>query len=801
MKPPLLRSAERRWQRLLAWLALALAGLLLQAPAAASPRDDGTVVVGVVLNTMPVADAVLAYPAEDGGWWLPAAQLKRWRLRPDEGKSLDVAGEPHREICGPDSGTRCQHDTTKALLIVQAEPARLEPLRYSARPMLDADAPPASLANVPGGFYANYDLQLGGGAARTMLAQVDARAFAFGGEFYLQAAAASVGSDRRLFQRAWGWQRDLPEQGWTFTLGGFASSGHTAASGLPMLGLRWASQRSLQPDRSWLQKPVASGMADLGLQAELLVDGRPVRTAEVPYGPFQIEADVLRAGAGQMQLVTTDNAGRRQLRSIDYYVAPQLLPPGTAEHVLEIGAVGDDIGRPSLRGPIMAAGRYRLGLDKDTTVDAHGLVANRTHILGMGVDRGIGQAGVLRAGLTLVDRGGGLRPRLQLAHEYLSERWSSTINVESGPAERPVPLAQDGARDTWQRLLVDRRRAGVALNWSPTRDYQAAVALNERIDVAGTRQRSAALNLTWQGPSRLRLVAGLQAMHNRPAGAPETSSTKWAHQATLTLVLPLGRGDVLAASARVGNGRPAAQWTYQSAPASMLARDGEVMPNYRLYGESSRQAWAGATAWQDTRYGQWQLDARSGPGASQYQGRFSGAVGWLGGSGFVGPRVDDSFVVVDTDGHAGVPVFLENRPVGVTGRDGRLVVTGARAWQANRVTVDGAVLPIENTLTSDELRVRPWGRAGALAHFEVGDGGELVSVRLADGTPLPAGAQASIEGQADATAVGSRSELFVMRAGRQARISVRWAAGSCAFDYVPRGQAGRPSAGESFTCR
>lgn len=800
MKPPPLRCAERHRQRLLAWLALVLGGLLLQASAVASPRDDGTVVVGVVLNTMPVADAVLAYPAEDGGWWLPAAQLARWRLRPDGGKPLDVAGEPHREICGPGSGTGCQHDDAKALLIVQAEPASLEPLRHGAPPMPGTEAPPASLASTPGGAYANYDLQLGAGGTRTALAQIDARAFALGGEFYLQAGMASANGDRRLFQRAVGWQRDMPEQGWTLTLGGFAVTGNTAASGLPMLGLRWASQRSLQPERQWLQKPVATGVADANLLAELVVDGKARRTAEVPYGPFQIEADVLRAGAGQMQLVTSDSGGRRQVRNIDYYVAPQLLPPGSAEHALEIGAVGDDIGRPGLRGPIMAAGRYRLGLDKDTTVEGHGLLAKRTHILGIGVDRGLGLAGVLRAGLTLVDRGGGLRPRLQLAHEYLSERWSSMLNVEAGPAERPVPLAQNGQRDTWQRLLVDRRRVGAALNWSPTHDYQAAVALNERVDVAGARQRSAALNLTWQGPSRLRVVAGLQAMHNRPAGATQTSA-KWAHQATLTLVLPLSGGEVFAASARVGNGRPAAQWTYQSAPSPVHAKDGEATPNYRLYGESSRQAWAGATAWQDTRYGQWQVDARSGPGASHVQGRFSGSVGWLGGSAFVGPRVDDSFVVVDTDGHAGVPVYLENRPAGVTGRDGRLVVTGARGWQANRVSVDGSGLPIENTLTTNELRVRPWGRAGALAHFEVGDGGELVAVRLADGSPLPAGAQARIEGQAEATAVGSRSELFVMRAGRQARISVRWAAEACAFDYVPRGQAGRPLAGESFTCR
>ncbi len=810
-------AALATWAATPSWLGAAPdtsragAGSGAAAAVAAVADEAEPLVVAVVLNAVLVADAVVAHAAAGGGWWLPAAQLARWRLRADDTPRRDFDGVTHQRVCAPGARLRCQLDDAEALLRIEAATGQVSPLRFgldTTAPATVGDPRPEAAAATnadPGGgqrgAYANYDLLLGHGAGLSAAAQMDARAFFGGGELYLQAGLALSGGSGGLYNRAWGWQRDDPARGWVYTAGGFAAHSAAPVSGLPLWGLRWASQRSLQPDRIWLQRPLASGEVVRSARAELFVDGQYRRSAEVPYGPFEIETDALRAGAGQMQLVTTDDRGQRQVRTLDYYVAPQLLPAGSSEHALELGAVSGVIGRPGPQGPLLLAGHYRRGWNASTTVEVQGLLARRAAQLAVSVDRGLGNAGVLRGGMSVIDRGHGLRPRLQLAHEYLSDRWSSFVSLEGGPRERDwQPLASStAARDLRRLVTVDRRRASASLLFTASSAHQLSASISDRVDAGGNRQRSAALNLTWQAPSRLQVMAGVQVLHSLPASTQLPAQRL--NQAVLTLVWPLSGRQLVTVSARAGGSRPAAQWTLQSVPDPSAVSEADPPPMYRVYGELGRQSWAGAAAWQDTRYGQWLLEATSGPGKPQARARFSGAAGWLGGSAFAAPRLDDSFVIVDTDGHAGVPVYLENRPAGVTGANGRLLVAGARAWQNNRISLDSAALPIDATLTRDQLDVRPRGRAGALARFEIGDGGELVAVQTADGSPVPAGARAVVSSQVEPAVVGSSGELFVSRAGRRADVQVVWPGGRCRFDYVPAGQAGAPPAGEAFRCR
>lgn len=776
---------SRPWWRALA-VALLGGGLGLGSAQAAEPQ-----IVAVVLNAVLVADAAIVYPADGGGWWVNATALTRWRLRADDHPEQVLEGQVHQRVCGPGASLRCRHDEAGALLEIDADAASVNPLRVSAAPAAAATVP---LTPPLHGGFVNYDLLMGRGAASVAAAQVDARLLPGAGEFYLQAGLAWARGQRRLLGRAMGWQLDSPERGWTLTLGGFASGSATPVAGLPLSGLRWASQRSLQPERAWLQRPLATGEVARTSRAELFVDGLYRRTADVPYGRFEFEVDALRPGAGQVQLTTTDARGQQTVQVQDYYLAPQLLPVGATEHALELGVLGRDLGRSSRHGPVVLSGHVRRGVDARTTWAAQGLLAGRTRWLGVTVDRGLGLAGVLRAGLSVADAGHGPRARALLAHEYQSERWTSVLQAEAGAVvSSPAPGAATPVRQAVTPLHSDRRQLSAALLAALSPRHQLTASVSARVDAQGRAQGQASLGLAWQAASRLQVLAGLQ---QRSDGRQTRL-----RQATLTLVLPLGGGQLATVSARTGSQGTAAQWTLQSVVDPTRAQVSESMTDWRLQGELGRQPWLGGSAWGDGRHGQWLLEAASGPGPAQVRGRYSGAVGWLAGAAFAGRRLDEAFVVVDTDGHAGVPVFLENRPAGTTDAGGRLLVAGARAWQANRISVDSAALPIEATLTRDQIDVRPRGRAGALVRFEIGDGGELVRVTLPDGRPLPAGARVQISSQADGAVIGSRSEVFVQRAGRPATVDVTWPGGRCRFDYVPVGLAGSTDAAQGFTCR
>lgn len=136
----------------------------------------------------------------------------------------------------------------------------------------------------------------------------------------------------------------------------------------------------------------------------------------------------------------------------------------------------------------------------------------------------------------------------------------------------------------------------------------------------------------------------------------------------------------------------------------------------------------------------------------------SGALVLAGGSAFLSNRVDDSFAVVRTGSVGDVPVFYENRQIGRTRGDGRLLVPFLRSYDSNRVTIDVIGLPADVEVEVTERVVRPVHGAGVRVDFAVRSvQGALVRLALPDGKPVPRGAMAR---------VGDRAEVPVGRDGR-----------------------------------
>lgn len=86
--------------------------------------------------------------------------------------------------------------------------------------------------------------------------------------------------------------------------------------------------------------------------------------------------------------------------------------------------------------------------------------------------------------------------------------------------------------------------------------------------------------------------------------------------------------------------------------------------------------------------------------------RLDGAVVAAGGGVFLSRRINDSFAVVDA-GAPGVEVRAENRPVGQTGRGGKLLVPDLRAYEPNRLSIDPTNLPVDAVVSSTHQTIRP----------------------------------------------------------------------------------------------
>ena len=96
----------------------------------------------------------------------------------------------------------------------------------------------------------------------------------------------------------------------------------------------------------------------------------------------------------------------------------------------------------------------------------------------------------------------------------------------------------------------------------------------------------------------------------------------------------------------------------------------------------------------------------------------NGALVFMDGAALPARRISDGFALVST-GVAGIPVLHENRDIGITDRNGHLLVPDLNAYQPNRIGIDGMKLPADAQIVSTAQNVVPKSQSGVLAAFRV----------------------------------------------------------------------------------
>lgn len=702
-----------------------------------------------------------------------SSSLAAWRLRPDTATERVIDAEPYQQVCSLTESTTCVYDPGSAIVRIKASSDRFIGLRIAAAGTRRVRPD----AVVPLGAYANYDFFATAGSARLRGLYTDANLFSHYGNGYLRTGLLSTERGTFLTARSMGWQWDLPDSASSVTVGSFYGGGSTQRPIVPMVGVRYGSDYALRPDISLVPRPRVSSSVNQPSRADLYVDGLYRRSGEVPYGRFDVEADALLSGLGSLQVELTDQRGVKTVETLAYYFAPQLLPQGLTEFSTEVGVVSPDPVRLSTSSVPVLSGTLRSGWTTSHTVTATALASRNHGLIGWVSDCQWDLRGVLRSGLSLVRRSTGTNARALIGHEFQSRRLSTFIRLEAETGHHETrserhPFRPLGPRGASSILPSDRHALTAALSLAVNERHQFAASLIDRVSVFGQRNQALALSATYRPSNRIQISLSLQQVRQPSSGT----------FAFLTLVMPLGDRHLAATSATQGPEGTSAQWMVQS------LRDGtreDNMAQYRVFGERGRRDSVGASYQRNESFGQWTVEGESAHGQSMASVRLSGAVGWMAGSAFATRRIDDSFIVVDGDGQPGLPVFFENRAVGVTDSAGFLVIPEARAYHPNHVSIDGSAIPIDFTLAQDQLQTVPRRRSGAIARFEISDGGALVAVRQADGSPVPSGAQATISTQTRSTAVGSRSEVFVNRADRRADVVLSWPGRECRFEYLP----------------
>ncbi len=558
------------------------------------------------------------------------------------------------------------------------------------------------------------------------------------------------------------WQLDLPDSAVTLTVGDFFSGFVDWSRPVRMGGIQVGRNYGLQPYRVLTPTPSFLGEAVVPSNVELYVDGLRQYNGEVPVGPFQLAAQPGINGTGNAQVVITDAYGRMRTLDFAFYGTRQLLAKGLSDWSLGVGRMRRGYGIRSFayETPTIASGTWRYGASNRFTAELHAEGGGGVGNVGAGGWWLLGQAGVVNASYArsrLHDLDGG---QWALGYSWNNRR----VNVNASTRRthghyRDLGALQNAlAPDVTDQLTVgvDLQRAGsfsasyLRLSYPDGEDNRyASLFWNKRFSDRVSSYLSFNQNLSQREDRSIYLSVSISLGSTRQAGvSAQRNGDRNLYAVDLSQPVP---GD----GSQGGYG-----WRLQ-------ARDGDGGA-----GGLAEVGWL-------NRVGRYSLGlARQGDASFGYANA-GGSLVWMDGHLFAAREVPDAFAVVSTDGFAGIPVRLENRPIGVTDRNGLLLVTPLQSWQRNRLSIDTLDLPANMRAERVDAWVTPRQNAGTGVSFGLRRTRALtVVLHDAADRPLAPGSQVRLPDGRAAT-VGYDGETYLEDVPAQTRLQVDTPQGRC----------------------
>ncbi len=583
-----------------------------------------------------------------------------------------------------------------------------------------------------------------------------------------------------------GWRFVDLRRSMDYTLGDVITRGPSWARAVRLGGVRVARSFRLRPDVVTMPLPSLSGTAAVPTTIDVYVNNIRVHSGQVQPGPFEITNIPAISNAGVARLVMRDASGREIVSERRFFVSPRLMRRDMLEFSVEAGVPRLDYGTESFsyawRHPGLSAS-VRYGLRDDLTVQAHAEAARRLALVGAGAVFSLFDQGVMTiAGAVSHSRQGtGFLGHAALQASILgmtlnaryTRAWKDYHDLASVSASATT-IATAGAAIV-SGANYPREVASVSLGRAiSTLGANVSLSLLHAVDGQGARTDTLGLSYSqnvWGDASLyLHVFSELDDLR-----APSISAG---------LTVPLGgRGTVSSSGTYDVAGRYRAALSYDS-PLGL--REGAVGWKARVtYGDlkavQASLAWRSSVA---TVRG----TALGMNGATMGQLGVSGALVLADGALFATNRIHDAFAVVNA-GAAGVKVRHENREVGTTRADGRLLVPSLRSLQRNKISIDAQDVPVDMMVESDTRHVVPGVRAGVVVDFKPRrlDDAALVVFVDAGGRPLEPGSEVRLGGVDEVFVVGYDGETFLQGLKSDNEVRIATPQGECraTFAFTP----------------
>jgi outer membrane usher protein len=483
-------------------------------------------------------------------------------------------------------------------------------------------------------------------------------------------------------------------------------------------------------------------------------------------------------------VVVRDLLGREQIYTQPFYGSTTLFRKGVSDYSFEAGVLREDFGLASdhYAGHV-ASGTYRSGLTDRLTAEARAEHSEAAAVGGFSLAFLAGELAVLSATAAASSGDAGEGVLLGFGFERSTRLYSLALqNLSASRDFRQAGMLPDELPRRRQTVANAGLQLGVFGSFSLThvtqefRDqpgievatlaYSFPIARFGQLGLSAVRTSGpgggSAVFLTLAVPlgEALSASAGLERTHTNDTGATETRRTLVAQKSP-----PLGEGY---------------GWRVQ-------ARDDDL-----------NGSWT-----QQTRVGIYTAElATTKDSGNATRLTASGGIGTIGGHAFLSRGITDSFAVVRVADFPGVRILQDNQPAARTDAGGYAVLPRLRAYDRNPITLDQTDLPFDARISALALQAVPYFRSGVLIDFPVRRvRAATFRVLLEDGSELPSGALARIDGQSEQFPVALRGEAYIEGLEARSRVIITWRGQRCELDVsYPAGADPLPDLG-SFLCK
>ncbi len=438
-------------------------------------------------------------------------------------------------------------------------------------------------------------------------------------------------------------------------------------------------------------------------RVEVYANGVFLGRREVLPGEFVVRGLPSLAGAGEVEIVVTDDDGNREVIQGSYYNSTRVLQEGLQDYSYSLGFVRDGLGSDDFDyGRLAFIGSHRIGSSDRLTVGGGVELSRDRWNLAPELTWNLDPGGELSVTAAVSGDAGDLGAGLSADYQYAGRGFSVSAGLRTLSPEFSN-LSRD-ADDDKEKISV---RLGGGLQGRHWGSVSAAVSLGRTHE--GSEHSS--YSLSYSKP--LSRSLSLSARASRVDDEDDSY-----YNVFLGLRGLFGGG--LTASAN---------YSTQYDQKSLQVRLKKDLPTDEGFGFDAGARWLQPDEGDDDVGGDLALRYQSGYGVASatfrddvgvrtYGAGYAGSLSLVGGSLHLSRPIYDSFALVRLADAADVRVYRNNQPYGTTNDSGELLVTGLSSYSVNSVGIELADVPMRYRLAGATTeQMVPAFRSGALVEI------------------------------------------------------------------------------------